>query len=265
MDGTVRLFDRGEYYTCHGDDAKFIAQDIYRTDSVIKLLGAKSDNRSKDSEGLPSVTLNPAIARNFLREALTQKQLGVEIWIVDKRSPSGWKLGKRVSLRYHIIAPQLIGAQGLARKLSIGRRSPLCRCRHFGRARRHVGQDCSKRNGQDAWYRICRYFRSSGEYIIGLLDIALIDPKIGVCEFIDNELFSNLEVSCLACLGNSAHGRWQALAIQLGVKEIIIPQEDKALDYEYTKLRQLLDRCSIVVTERKKGDSLQFVSVHLRV
>ena len=71
----MRLFDRGEYYTCHGDDAKFIAQDVYRTDSVIKFLGQKSG--SKDS-GLPSVTLNAAIARNFLREALTQKQLAVE-------------------------------------------------------------------------------------------------------------------------------------------------------------------------------------------
>lgn len=71
-DETIRLFDRNDYYTAHGDDATFIAQNQYKTTSVIKHLG-------KDP-GLPSVTLSQTVFRNFLREALFRLGKRVEIW-----------------------------------------------------------------------------------------------------------------------------------------------------------------------------------------
>ncbi|KAJ3142593.1 MutS-like protein [Physocladia obscura] len=58
---------------------------------------------------------------------------------------------------------------------------------------------------------------------------------IGVSEFVDNDTFSNFEF----------------MLIQLSVKECIIPEDDKS--YEGRKLMAILERCGIVVTNRKRG------------
>lgn len=75
--GTIRLFDRGEYYSCHGPDALYVANHVYRTNTVIKYLGPGGKG------GLPSVTLSSNSAKTFLREALTSKQLKVEIYVPE--------------------------------------------------------------------------------------------------------------------------------------------------------------------------------------
>ncbi|CAO3586126.1 unnamed protein product [Absidia cylindrospora] len=62
--------------------------------------------------------------------------------------------------------------------------------------------------------------------------------EIGVSEFLDNELYSNLE----------------SLLIQLGVKECLIQGDESGKDYEAIKIRGVLDRCDVVSTDCKKGD-----------
>lgn len=47
--------------------------------------------------------------------------------------------------------------------------------------------------------------------------------------------------------------RWQSFLIQLGVKECLVPADDKAADYDLNKLRAVIERCNAIVTERKKG------------
>jgi len=74
--GTVRLFDRGEYYCAYGPDAHYVASHVFRTNSVIKYLGSGGK-----SAGLPSVILRESQAKTFLRDVLTAKQLRVEIWV----------------------------------------------------------------------------------------------------------------------------------------------------------------------------------------
>lgn len=71
----MRLFYRNEYYSVHGPDALYVATHVFRTNSVIKYLGGRS--------GLPSVTLSESLAKSFLRDALTSKQLKVEIWVPE--------------------------------------------------------------------------------------------------------------------------------------------------------------------------------------
>ena len=64
--------------------------------------------------------------------------------------------------------------------------------------------------------------------------------ELGVSEFLDNDLYSNFE----------------ALLIQLGVKECLI-QIDKAekdKDPELAKLRQIIDNCGVAISERPAGD-----------
>ena len=92
--GTIRLFDRGTFYSAYGPDAHYIATHVFQTNSVIKNLGAKNNT-------LPSVSMNQMQATGFLRDALTSKQLRVEIWVQEssgKKNVKGqFKLEKEVS------------------------------------------------------------------------------------------------------------------------------------------------------------------------
>ena len=87
-DETIRIFDRGDWYSAHGDDANFIARTVYKTTSVLRQLG-KSDG------GLPSVTLTVTVFRNFLREALFR--LGRRIEIFENSGRMQWKVTKQAS------------------------------------------------------------------------------------------------------------------------------------------------------------------------
>ena len=78
----MRLFSRyannDNFYTAHGPDALYIAQHVFHTNSVLKYLGAGGRQA-----GLPIVNLSSSAAKTFLREALTVKQLKVEIWVPE--------------------------------------------------------------------------------------------------------------------------------------------------------------------------------------
>ncbi|PQE31743.1 hypothetical protein CJF32_00005060 [Rutstroemia sp. NJR-2017a WRK4] len=86
---TVRVFDRGDWYTAHGDDASFIARTVYKTTSVLRQLGRN------DSTGLPSVTMSITVFRNFLREALFKLGKRVEVW--ENTGRMNWKITKQAS------------------------------------------------------------------------------------------------------------------------------------------------------------------------
>jgi DNA mismatch repair protein MSH2 len=64
--------------------------------------------------------------------------------------------------------------------------------------------------------------------------------ELGVSEFLDNDLYSNFE----------------ALLIQLGVKECLlqIDKAEKDKDPELAKLRQIIDNCGVAISERPAGD-----------
>ncbi|GAB7344389.1 hypothetical protein MBLNU457_2245t1 [Dothideomycetes sp. NU457] len=84
---TVRIFNRGDFYTAHGEDAAFIARTVYKTTSVLRQLG--------NNPGLASVTLSITVFRNFIREALFRLGKRIEIWETSGRN--NWKATKQAS------------------------------------------------------------------------------------------------------------------------------------------------------------------------
>lgn len=97
--GTVRLFDRVDFYSAHGEDAIMVATNVFKTLSVVKYLGAGGSKN-----GLPSVTMSIAAAKAFLREALTSSQMRVEVWKGAKSKKSNeWTLDRKVRSRRRLI------------------------------------------------------------------------------------------------------------------------------------------------------------------
>lgn len=62
--------------------------------------------------------------------------------------------------------------------------------------------------------------------------------KLGCCEFVDNDLYSNFE----------------SMLIQINAKELVVPSDEGMQAYDLNKLKQAADRCGCVVTLKKKSD-----------
>ncbi|KAF2821691.1 DNA mismatch repair protein MSH2 [Ophiobolus disseminans] len=85
---TLRIFDRGDYYSAHAEDAVFIANTVYKTTAVIRKLGR--------DPGLESVTMTLMVYRNLLRDALFRLGKRVEIWQSSGKRMD-WKVVKQGS------------------------------------------------------------------------------------------------------------------------------------------------------------------------
>ncbi|KAL2919102.1 MSH2 protein [Polyrhizophydium stewartii] len=197
---TVRLFERngGDYYSAHGDDALYVADQVYKTTTVIKYLGG--------SAGLPSCTLSRLNATAFLKDMLVNKHHRIEIWASETRKGGGWRLAKSASPgNLQSVEELLFGGSSEVSS------SPIV----LAVSLRTTGND-------------------------KLVGIAYTDAttmrRMGVAEFVDNETFSNFE----------------SVLIQLGVKECVMP--DDSQNYGLKKIKAILSRCDVVVTERRRAD-----------
>ncbi|KAJ1952692.1 MSH2 protein, partial [Linderina pennispora] len=189
---TVRLFERsnGDYYSVHGPDAKYVATVVYKTPSVLKMLGSN----------LPSCTMSRVVAESFMRDALLNYQLRVEIYASDSRQGS-WNVSKTAS-------------PGNLQEV----------------------EEMLFRNSEVVTVPLVMAVSVRGEQV----GVAFVDPaqrSIGVCEFVDNDVYSNLE----------------SLVIQLNVKECLIEQLGAAQSLESRKLVSVLDRCGVVITSMQKS------------
>ncbi|KAK2873725.1 MutS-like protein [Arthroderma sp. PD_2] len=165
-ESTIRVFDRGDWYTAHGRDAEYIARTVYKTTSVIRTLG-RSDS------GLSSVTLSVTVFRSFLREALFRLNKRVQIWSSQGgASGKGWKLSKQASPgNLQDVEEELGGASG-GNSMDTAPIILAVKVSAKATETRHVG--------------VCFADASVRE--------------LGVSEFVDNDLYSNFE-SLLIQLG----------------------------------------------------------------
>ncbi|KZT68906.1 DNA mismatch repair protein [Daedalea quercina L-15889] len=214
--GTLRLFFRGEYYSAHGPDALYVATHLFRTNTVLKYLGPGGKN------GLPSVTLNEGQAKSFLREALTARQLKVEIWAPEAgqgKKATRFKLDKEAS------PGNLQAVEDLLFVNTDILSAPIVMAVKITSSPVGPGESSKARTKT-----------------IGIAYADTSTREIGVADFVDNDLFSNVET----------------LVIQLSVKEALIPtgtaNNKSDRDFELKKLKEVLDRCGVVITERKPSE-----------
>ncbi len=157
----------------------------------------------KADTGLPSVTMTITVYRNFLREALFKLGKRVEVW--ESAGRMQFKLKKQASPGNLQDVEDELGGQVESAPiiLAIKVSAKASEARNLG---------------------VCFADASVRE--------------LGVSEFLDNDLYSNLE----------------SLLIQLGVKECLVQADNKKGDPELNKIRAIADNCGIAVSERTLGD-----------
>ncbi|KAJ1026916.1 hypothetical protein NDA16_002209 [Ustilago loliicola] len=200
--GTLRLFDRSDFYSAHGDDAILIANLVFKTHSALKYLGSGGKDK-----GLPSITLSVAAAKNFLREALTTRQMRVEIysnaggkrnnlWTVIKQASPGnlQQMEDIIFVNADIVSSPIVMALKMTTR--------------------------------------------DGVKTVGAAFADATNRELCVAEYAENDLFSNTE----------------SLIIQLGVKECILPKDDKGADVDLKKLREVIERCGVVMFDNRRAD-----------
>lgn len=186
----VRVFEVDSMYRAYGKNAEYIADNVHRTRSVLKYF-----------DRTPYCTLNPTMFGDFMKGALLERGLKVEMYA---REGGSFKLVKKASPGNLQGVEDIVGGSIDQNPVVIGVK---------------VASKANEKN-------------------VGVCFIDANSRKIGLSQFTDDELLSNLE----------------SLVIQLGIKECVIPTDTSKKDFDLAKIKDIMDRCNVLVSERAGSD-----------
>ncbi|ORX58397.1 DNA mismatch repair protein [Piromyces finnis] len=199
-DDCIQFFERNNgssvFYCLYGDDALNAAHDVFKTTTVLKYICGNAKT------GIPSCVISKINAMNYMKDSLLNKQKKIEIYSTSKNSPNNWTLSKKASPgNLQNFEEEIFGTTDFSV-------SPV----------------------------ICaiRVESNNNETKIGVSYADATFRKMGMTEFLDNDIYSNFESFC----------------IQINAKECLMI--DDPLNYELKKIRDVLTRCGIAITLVKK-------------
>lgn len=212
---TLRIVDKGEYYTIIGRDALFVADNIYHTQSVLKTchLDTITSKLFKEQNELDKyLTVSPQILSNLIQICLLD--LGYKLEIYDK----SWKLLKSAS------PGNIEPVEDLIKQTSESTAGSIVI------ASLKISFNSNTANSNN------NIITAANDLAVSFVDST--NGKIGMLQFSDNEIFSNLE----------------SLIIQLSVKELLLPDNLDQNTSVFKKLSSVLDRCNVIITLVNSND-----------
>lgn len=177
---TVRIFDRSDYYSCHGEDAAFVAKIVFKSTNVIKIMDSGEHQ-------LPYLSLSKNNFECLIRELLLVRNYRVEVYTkpAKKKQENEWTV-------------QYKGSPGnLAHFEDVLFNNNNEMVNGSALIALHVRQELKQR-------------------LIGLGFVDVNERRMGVIEFVDDDFYTELEalivlLSPKECLLSNAAGEHERI------------------------------------------------------
>jgi DNA mismatch repair protein MSH2 len=155
-------------------------------------------------DNIPSCTVSKQNFENLLRDLLLVNQYRVEIWTPsDTRGSSQWQVARQVSGNSELYknATFLNNFLGITWKSSGSGGSPIREYRNIYLSYCHIIKVWTKEWTKGIYvYTIMTLLVSQRFQFVGVAFADATLRELGVCEFVDNDVYSNFEVCSLPCL-----------------------------------------------------------------
>ncbi|CAF3072765.1 unnamed protein product [Rotaria socialis] len=223
---TIRLFERNEYYTCHGDDALFIARELLRSTNALKYWKTSDGNKP-----LETIYVSNKQFEDILRQLLLVKQYRVEVWKKPQKISNEW------TLAYH-------GSPGNLTQFE------------------DILFSSSSISQESSGVLSCKLATENGVIVVGLALIDVQTLTIKLCEVTVSTHYSNLETilvqlgpkECLLPTFTSTEDNYLQLKKVIEKSGVLVTERPKA-DFVSKDIKQ--DLCRLLI-KGKNEDNEKF-------
>jgi DNA mismatch repair protein MSH2 len=213
--GTIRFFDRKDFFSVYGEDAEFVADTFNKTRATVKYLSAGEGGGA----GLASQTVTARLLPDMLKKLVRELNLSFEIW---GQKQGGWELTSK-------------GSPGNFDEGEFGGDEDEANIGPGLMAALHVGKDASGLTVVGIAVGIL-YSVIFLRLICLFQFVDVLRSCIGLTQFTDVDTLANAETAL----------------VQLGCSECVVPKSGAR--GSSPSLPQMLARADIAATERQSKD-----------